>query len=265
MIDNHNHRLVLLKSELEQITEAQFPERTWDTIKAWIAKATPIIRRDWSDFLDDFQKVSEKPSGAGIMFLNTDFTMSDHEQRRLWRLDNDKAEQVKQNILGFLDGILALAPQEPKETALDKLKFICQRFPIFAHQLKFRERGREALVIEDEYDLQYLLLALLRMSFDDVRPEVWTPSYAGGSARMDFLLKPEKIIIEAKRTRANLRDREVGDQLIVDIERYAEYPDYHILICFVYDPEGMIENPRGLERDLSSIREKIEVIVVVSR
>lgn len=45
------------------------------------------------------------------------------------------------------------------------------------------------LFLEDEYDVQDLPHALLLLYFDDVRAEEWTPSYAGKSARMDFLLK----------------------------------------------------------------------------
>jgi hypothetical protein len=36
-------------------------------------------------------------------------------------------------------------------------------------------------VLKDEYDVQDLLYALLRIFFDDVRPEEWTPSFAGKS------------------------------------------------------------------------------------
>ena len=88
------------------------------------------------------------------------------------------------------------------------------------------------------------------MYFDDVRPEEWTPSYAGKSARMDFLLKNEEIIIEVKRTRESLGDKELGDQLIIDIDRYKVHPNCKKLICFVYDPEGRIGNPNGIIKDL---------------
>ena len=107
--------------------------------------------------------------------------------------------------------------------------------------------------IEDEYDVQDLLHALLRLYFDDVRPEEWTPSYAGKSARMDFLLKEEKIVIEVKKTRKGLGDKELGDQLIIDVERYKIHPDCKKLICFIYDPEGRIGNPGGLVSDLNNI------------
>jgi hypothetical protein len=82
---------------------------------------------------------------------------------------------------------------------------------------------------------------------------------------MDFLLKAEKIVIEAKKTNDNLRDRLVCDQLIIDIERYTVHQDCKTLVCFVFDPDRLLENPIGLEKDLSRVREKIETIVVISR
>ena len=51
------------------------------------------------------------------------------------------------------------------------------------------------------------------MYFDDIRREEYTPSYAGGSARMDFLLKSHDIVIEVKKTRKELRDKDIGKQL----------------------------------------------------
>jgi len=95
-----------------------------------------------------------------------------------------------------------------------------------------------------------MLHALLWVHFEDIRPEEWTPSYAGKASRMDFLLKQEQIVIEAKKTRAGLTAKEIGSQLIDDIARYKTHPDCRALVCFVYDPEGLVANPRGLEADL---------------
>ena len=72
---------------------------------------------------------------------------------------------------------------------------------------------------------------------------------------MDFLLKKEKIVVEVKMTRRGLADKEVGDQLIVDIERYKKHPDCNTLICFIYDPDGRIMNsPRSERRFAESIK-----------
>lgn len=83
-----------------------------------------------------------------------------------------------------------------------------------------------------------------------MRPEEWTPSYAGSASRMDFLLKDEKIVIEVKKTRDGLSDRQLGEQLIIDIEKYKTHPDCKKLVCFIYDPEARIGNPVGLIKDL---------------
>ena len=148
--------------------------------------------------------------------------------------------------------------------ALAIVEKICARFHLVARQLRARRSNRNTLDIEDEYDVQDLLHALLKIDFDDVRPEEWTPSYAGKSARVDFLLKSESIVIEVKKTRAGLGAKELGDQLIIDVARYKVHPDCGQLICFVYDPEGRIGNPASIEADLNGTHDGLEVKVIIS-
>ncbi len=128
---------------------------------------------------------------------------------------------------------------------------ICSRFQLVARQLRSRRENRATLSVTDEYDVQDLLRSLLWLHFDDIRTEEWTPSYAGKSSRMDFLLKPEQIVVETKKTRPSLTAKELGSELIEDIARYEKHPDCSALVCFVYDPEGFVANPRGVESDLN--------------
>jgi len=128
---------------------------------------------------------------------------------------------------------------------------IFDNFHAFSNQLKNRHSARSTIEIADEYDVQDLLHAILRIHFKDVRAEEYTPSFAGSSARMDFLLTNENIVIEVKKTRPNLTDREIGSQLILDIAHYRNHQNCKELKCFVYDPENKIKNPRGLENDIN--------------
>lgn len=128
---------------------------------------------------------------------------------------------------------------------------ICRRFHRMAQQLTARHGERATLVIGDEYDVQDLMHAMLVLFFDDVRPETYTPNYAGSSSRTDFLLWKERIVIEAKMTRKSLSQKDVANQLIVDKARYAADSRCGTLICFVYDPGGFCENPEALENDLA--------------
>jgi hypothetical protein len=136
--------------------------------------------------------------------------------------------------------------------ALQDVLNICRRFHIAAKQLESRREGRNTITIGDEYDVQDVLHSLLRVRFDDVRPEEVSPSVAGRSARMDFLLKGERIVVETKMTRPNRNDKEIGDELLQDIARYKKHPDCSVLVCLIYDPQRLLKNPRGLEADLES-------------
>lgn len=157
--------------------------------------------------------------------------------------------------------------EKEKSKSQDPLTYIekiCLRFHPAAKQLRNRHDNRETLSIEDEYDVQNLLHALLTLHFDDIRPEEWTPSYAGSSSRMDFLLKQEKIVIEVKKTRKGLGAKEIGEQLLIDIQKYKQHPDCSMLFCFVYDPEAKIANPRGIENDLNKTYDELPVKVLIT-
>jgi len=129
--------------------------------------------------------------------------------------------------------------------------------------LRNRHENRTTLEIKDEYDVQDLLHSLLLVHFDDVRPEEYTPSYAGGTSRMDFLIKDINTVIETKMTRENLKDKKLGEELIIDIEKYAKHLDCEKLYCFVYDSKEFINNPKGLEKDLSNNSDEIEVKTII--
>jgi hypothetical protein len=156
-------------------------------------------------------------------------------------------------------------PERPaSETHLMRVERVLRGFHEVSRQLQHRPQGRAPLLIRDEYDVQYLLGALLRLYFPDVRSEEYTPSYAGGSSRIDFLLKKEKIVIETKFATATLRDNKIGEQLMIDIQRYQTHQDCKTLVCFIYDPTGCLKNPAGLVDDLSKDYGGLLVKVVIT-
>ena len=143
------------------------------------------------------------------------------------------------------------------------LDTIFERFHLVVNQLRTRYDNRDTLDVKDEYDTQDLLHSLLRIYYEDVRSEEWNPSYAGSSTRSDFLLKEEGIVVEVKKTRSSLKAKQLGEQLIVDIAKYKTHPDCQLLYCFVYDPEGYTNNPRGIENDLSGDKHELKVKVKI--
>src|SRR5487761_1278429 len=134
------------------------------------------------------------------------------------------------------------------------------------HPLTHRRRGAVPLTFSSEYDVQDLLHALLRPWVADIRPEEFTPSYAGSGTRMDFLLPAHKTVIELKFVRDAAHAKRVGDELIVDVDHDRKHPDCDTLWCIIYDPEHLIRNPGGLkdlEGDRSSKDGTVSVKVLV--
>lgn len=142
---------------------------------------------------------------------------------------------------------------------------ICNRFHLVVRALRSRYNNRSTIAVTDEYDAQDLLRGLLSIGFDDIRDEEYSPSYAGGSSRIDFLLKKEKIVIETKMTRKGLADKKIGEELIIDIAKYKDHPDCHMIVCFVYDPQEFVKNRSGLAADLEKLStDEMPVFVVVA-
>ena len=98
---------------------------------------------------------------------------------------------------------------------------------------------------------------------EDVRREDYVPSYAGGASRIDFVLREPGLVIELKAASATLGARQLGEQILVDVGRYKRFPDARHLVCLVFDSGHYVDNPRGLENDLSIITDGLPVTVSV--
>jgi REase_DpnII-MboI len=122
------------------------------------------------------------------------------------------------------------------------------------HPLTHRRKGAQSLSFSTEYDVQDLLHALLRPWVADIRPEEFTPSYAGSSTRMDFLLPKHKVVIELKFVRDSGHAKKIGDELIIDINHYQCHPDCDHLWCVVFDQDHLLPNAEGLKSDLEGQR-----------
>jgi hypothetical protein len=213
-----------------------------------------------------------KASGPAIEWLDHAFVRQPDNSNFGSELEvsGPRAVQILKYVKEALENYGTPAQAAPASGAnesagrFDPILLLCFRFHEVAKQMRIRHANRTTVEIQDEYDVQDLMHALLRIFFEDVRDEEWTPSYAGGASRMDFLLPDEHTVLEVKKTRNGLGSKEIGEQLIIDIARYQQHPKCKRLICFVYDPDGRISNARGLEKDLSKMHGglRVEVLVV---
>ncbi|HKQ35129.1 MAG TPA: hypothetical protein VJT11_07500 [Nitrospiraceae bacterium] len=147
---------------------------------------------------------------------------------------------------------------------VELVRILCRRFHSVARQLRLRGEYRGTLSVEDELDVQDLLHALLRIQFDDIGTEEWTPSYAEGASRTTFLLNDNRLAVLVKKTRNGLTAKDLTEQLRIDTERYRTKSRCTSLLCFIYDPEGRIGNPRALETSLTTISDSLTIDVLVA-
>ncbi len=171
-------------------------------------------------------------------------------------------EKIIQNLKLYIEREYILLEKKEKINLANIFDLIFNNFHKVVKSLRNRYDSRNTIDVDDEYDVQDLLFAILQIFFKDIRKEEWTPSYAGNSSRVDFLLKEEKTVIEVKKTRKTMKDKDLGEQLIIDIAKYKSHPDCKKLICFVYDPEGRIVNPEGIVKDLENENENFVKIYI---
>lgn len=258
-------------------------------IQEFIITELVVIKKDdnYSDEWDTVQIIEDHKWGVPVSTFNQLRTPKNHSTRDAFAIhqgiktpphihyENEIYAEVSiiKSIEDFIKVVKKLVRKlelknkldgtPPQKESLDKLMNIISNFPSIARQLRNRHSGRNTLEIDDEYDVQDLLHALLKLHFNDIRTEEWIPSYAGGSSRMDFLLKNEQIVIEVKKTRNHLSDKEAGEQLLIDIAKYSKHQDCKVLLCFIYDPEKRIGNPIGLENDLGGM--STDSLLIVAR
>ncbi len=256
-------KLAQKKEEIEKLKKIQ---KNSPEFKKWHRDTEVCIEKIFGDngrHLSDF-------SGVDYNLRAFSSTTPDSRFEQAYQTGLQNAEVILDSFIDEIrdyweeDAVGNHLSRKGDTSALEKVEKIISRFHLVVRQIRARHKNRETLEIADEYDVQDLLHALLKIEFDDIRPEEWTPSYAGSSSRMDFLLKEEKIVIETKKSRKGLGKREIGEQLIVDIQKYKSHPECRTLLCFVYDPDGLVNNPRGLENDLNEKGGKLEVRVIIA-
>ena len=146
-------------------------------------------------------------------------------------------------------------PEQIKPSSIEELlQVLIRGLPRAMHPLSHRRKDAQPLSFESEWDVQDLLHALLRPWVSDIRPEEFTPSYAGTSTRMDFLLPKYSLVLELKYVRDRAHGKKIGDELIIDIEHYRRHPKCENLWCVIYDPKNMITNSEGLKSDIEGER-----------
>jgi len=133
----------------------------------------------------------------------------------------------------------------------EKLLNVLNQFSSYQSILQDRKHNRTDFKIANEYDVQDILHVILKPFYPDLVSEEHTTKRAGSEKRIDFVIKGLETVVEIKMARGKAHAKKVADELDIDIRNYPSHPNCNELICFVYDPKGVVSDARSIEKDLS--------------
>jgi hypothetical protein len=275
-----NSKIITLQEKKDELHKILENYSQWSQVEIWIAGTAPIMREYFPNHLEKFTEYcrqpklltipSDRPTATYNYALDqNEYYTPDLATINIRRKTNKEREQnAIKKLLNFLDTLIQQFNSSElisnnSEDILTILEKIFSRFHRINLKLQNRHDNRPTIKIDDEYDVQDLLHALLTLYFDDIRSEEFTNSSAGRNSRIDFLLKREKVMIEVKKTRQGLQDRKLGDEIKIDISSY-KYPEASTLVFFVYDPDALIQNANAIIDDLENLsKEELSVRVFI--
>jgi REase_DpnII-MboI len=177
-----------------------------------------------------------------------------------------EGQQSVLELLSEIDGLRSLdavlcfdtmsrtpATSIARRCAIDSVLAIIDAFPRSVAVLAHRYDHRTPFPVDDEYDVQDLLHALLVPVLPDCVREDPAAKIAGKSSKLDFTSKRHRLGIETKFVRDAKHAPKVREELLIDEATYHAHRFVDTVIAFVYDPRQAmpIHGDHVFETDLS--------------
>lgn len=126
---------------------------------------------------------------------------------------------------------------------------ICKRIQNSARILSHRPRkGKTPFLIEDEYDAQDLLQAVLKAYLKYSVQEDPLPKVASAkSSRADISIEDLGILIEVKYVREHGDQKRIFAEYSEDLELYSKWPHLKTIIFLIYNASPLLD-PEAFER-----------------
>jgi hypothetical protein len=136
--------------------------------------------------------------------------------------------------------------------AVDTVLAIAKRMRNIEREIARRYDSRATLEVRDEHDAGDLLKALLALFFDDVRTSGRVPPYANGAESVDCFIPQFELALIVKHVVMTEAARNISAELTDDVSHYKTEGRARHLIVLIFDYEGTLSSPRGLEADWTS-------------
>jgi hypothetical protein len=206
---------------------------------------------------------SDSPEERGVPSKNGYTKLARFAQNPA-EVDQIIRDYIRDNLIPYLEGVLPLLEVDGTEAAtpaeasnnvaaapsvtppLDWLLQVLRRFDTAAHFLASRPRAEKAAKpfrIEDEYDVQDLLYAILKPSIPDLEREDPVGKTSGDSGRVDLCTAELGTVVELKFVDSVSRAKEVAKECRERVGVYHKWPYLKHLAFFIYDPQRKMPDP----------------------
>jgi hypothetical protein len=124
-------RLSSLRDELIKIETPLYPSNPYLNFKVWTAKAIPTMKVDWSNVFDEFSSLVTVSDWTNLGFaIYSGFVPNSHEHQQAWKKDVTDVEELRQKVLHFLDGLLALPSNNAQDIQRGRSQFLRKLYDI---------------------------------------------------------------------------------------------------------------------------------------
>lgn len=159
--------------------------------------------------------------------------------------------KAKENLITYLENIVQEESRDSTVTVQKCLEEYLHNFYFFLEAFKEMQPNKKATLsseslrniqINNEYDLQHLLYAVIKPLCKDARLEV-TEDTGFGMVRSDIKIPSINAVLEAKCTRENMSLKKLTEEMEADIVHYKA--DY--IYFYIYDKEKIVKDRQAFE------------------
>lgn len=179
-------------------------------------------------------------------------------------INKEKMLESKEKVLEYL---LDFLNKEKRSSKNNVLVNYLNHFHLYMEALCEKEPDKRATVtheyleklkIENEYDLQHMLYAVLKPLYPDTRKEVAEDSGVG-TVRSDLKIPCLETVIEAKCARSSMNLKKLTEEIEADIVHYSEKR----IIFFVYDKWKIIKDKQTYEQHFDRVFDGKEIKMII--
>lgn len=180
--------------------------------------------------------------------------------------NKEKMFAAKENVI---EALVQYRNRDKEETGDLYLIRYLQNFYMFLDSLTEYDADQRATLskdhlqkikIENEYDLQHLLYAVLKPLYPDIRKEVSEDSGVG-AVRTDLKIPCLNTAIEAKCTRDSMKLKKLTEEIEADIVHYTE----KVVVFFVYDKAKIIKEKQNYETHFNRVFDGKEIVMIIQQ